>query len=655
MSTIAASGPSSAPSPTIEIECKKICVLRCLYAVGYSIAMQFLLLTLFLLFVNFSILHPISWITSTFSLIFSIYTWLCIMPLISLIIIYGIYLGKTYLSEKVTYKRRIVAFYKTTVPKTLFWLLHVSIGFLTTWFYSRFLSNDNQRLLLAPLDCIADGNDEFGLPSVCFNERYLLLTLYGVSVAAIYYLKRFPSVTLCDFPLIHQSKYLKIRSYIYSILWKSLLRTFLPVLVTYAAYTFIGRYTFEWSLSFIFNSNLRFNNSIHIYDIKLLLHIWIISAHILSNMTLMSYLFRIFLSEPKAFPIETNSVVDGSSFAQQQVREVTLVEALANTKVPIVRQLAALDLYNLATSVELRARRQQIYTLSIPGGHPYNWNALSSQCLSLINLYNAELSSSISCITHSQSISKQLNNNQTIGGYPVTLRRPFASPITSPGGYATSPKSATEMADKIRQRQYNESTGMRNMMSPPRVYGSPSNDHVSAPRQPVIDPCARFNETIGLVGQHFAAFKQAVLQTPGIHFLFAECETAHLQSLLSPTKTQEIAWIVQGIAAITAHSLQEDRFGVVQTNLPALIQSLLRLKVTIDKIPTLNGTGISLVETHQPTNQSQRQQNSALFIRNAVKRSLYDICITFADYLPDLVTDADDLKLVQCFINFKEA
>lgn len=654
MSAANAVNPLTTSLSTTEIECKKICVLRCLYAVGYSIAMQFLLLTLFLLFVNFSLIHPISWITSTFSLIFSIYTWLCIMPLISLVITYGVYLGKLYLSEQLTHKRRIVALYRTALPKTIFIMLHISIGFLTTWFYSRFLSDDIKRLLLNVNDCEHIDSDGTELDiDICLNERYLLLTLYGICVATIYYMRNFPSAATCHFSLIHQSKHLKIRAYVYSSLRTSLLRTFLPVFISFAVYNLMARFAAVWLLSTISNANLKFNNSVHIYDIKLLLHIWILTAHILSNMNLMAYLFEVFLAEPKQFPIEPNGMADGfSQQPNQHAHNVTLVEALANTKVPIVRQLAAQDLYTLATSKDARARRQQIYKLSIPGGHPYNWNALCAQCLSLINAYNDELKASISCITIGVA-KPQNNNHQMIGGYPSTIRRSFMYATASPGGYSisNSPKTATEMAEKIRQRQYNESAGMRNMMSPTREY----NGVGKSAQSPSTDPCARFNDCIGHVGRRVKAFKCAILQTPGIHYLFAESETARLHSLLAPSKTQEMAWIVQGIAAIATHSLREDHYGVVQTNLPTLIQTLLRLKVTIDKIPNLNGAITALMESHQQTNSSQYPQNCALFMRNAVKRSLYDICITFAEYLPDLIRDDEDLKVIQCFVNFKEA
>lgn len=544
--------------------------------------------------------------------------------------------------------------YKTFLPNSLFFFLHLSIGFLTTWFYSRFLSSDMQGLLVNVNECGQTEKDagEGMNVDVCFNERYFLFTLYGISVAALYYFKRFPSEATCHFALIHESKYLKIRSHIYSILWSSLLVAFLPVLTSYVAYNFLCRYAIEWLLSAVFNANISLNNSTHIYDIKLLLHIWILTAHIWSNMNLMSYLFQVFLTDPKQFPIESRVAVDGSVFAQQHAaRDVTLVEALANTKVPIVRQLAAHDLYTLATSSKALNRRQQLYTLSVPGGHPYNWNALSAQCFSAIDAYNEELKSAINCIT--LGATKQQNNNQMLSGYPLTFRRSFMNAVASPGGRSitASPKSATEMAEKIRQRQFNETAGMRNMMSPARMdYGS-----MKSTQSPSIDPCAQFNEYINRIGNRVAAFKRAVLQTPGIHYLFAESEAARLHSLLSPTKTQEIAWIVQGIAAIATHSLREDRYGVVQINLPGLIQSLLRLKVTIDKIPNINGSVIALVDPQQQSNDLQRQQNGGIFIRNAVKRSLYDICITFSEYLPDLVTDEEDFKLIQCFIHFKEA
>lgn len=640
--------PASSPRPvnTVELECKKICVIRCLRAVTCNVAMQFLLLTLFLLFVNFSVWHPIDWVVQTFRLILSIYTWLCITPLIAIVIVYGIYLGKSYLNERQMYRNRFMTIYKTTLPKCLIYTLHFLIGILTTWFYSRFLSNDYHSLFLNRSEC---STDDYKLSSsqICVNEKYLLISLYGSLVAIWYCWKKDPSNESCEFPIIHQSKYLRIRAFLYSVLWTTLIQVFVPVVVSQVFYSLIGRLPFQWFLRRLLSVEFVLNGNVHVYDLKLLLITWILLTHILSNLHLMAFLFQVFLTQPKVFPIEAGSLSD-KVFNKQPISDVTLVQALANSKVPIVRQLAALDLYTLSEYGDLYKRRQQIFALSIPGGHPYNWNALSSQCMSLINAFNSELRAAVNNLKNGPQI--KLNNNALPN--QVKYMQPFSSNFqTMPVSEfrSSTPTSATEMAEKILKRQHNESCGIRNMLTP---IAPSENEQLLSPIKPISDPCARFNQTMCILQDKIQSVKTTIFNMPGIRFLFGENEMAQLHALLTISKADEIGWIVQGLSTIAVHSLHEDRYGVVQMNLPEIISTLLQLRESINQLPP----SLFNVNTVSPYLRSfQSKPSGAILLRNAVKRSLYNICITFNEYLSELVTNPNDLRILQNFIDFVEA
>lgn len=125
-----------------ELDCKKILVYRCLHAVGFSVATQYFLLAVFLLFVNFHPLQPISWITSTIGLVFSFYAWFCIMPLIAATLIYGIFLGNAHLANRKYYRSRFTWLVAKTPKKFAFFMIHGLVGLLTAWLYSRFLEDD---------------------------------------------------------------------------------------------------------------------------------------------------------------------------------------------------------------------------------------------------------------------------------------------------------------------------------------------------------------------------------------------------------------------------------------------------------------------------------------------------------------------------------
>lgn len=371
----------------------------------------------------------------------------------------------------------------------------------------------------------------------------------------------------------------------------------------------------------------------------------------------MAFLFQVFLTEPHVFPIEAKALTapNGNYFAQPapKTSEVTLVQALANTKVPIVRQLAALDLYTLAEFNDVYKRRQQIYALSIPGGHPYNWNALCAQCLSLINAYNDELLESIKDIK--KALPQIKYNNNQMPNQAQYMKSFSSSLLTTPSTEfrSSTPTTATEMADKIRNRQYNDSHGIRNMLSPMASNGTSDNDQLLSPIRSVADPCARFNRTMDLLQLRLQSFKTTILNMPGISYLFGQSETARLHAALAISKAEEIGWIVQGLAAIAVHSMHEDRYGVVQDNLTDIFGALLQLRETINKIPALGVLGTSTV-TSPYIRTSAAKANGAIVIRNAVKRSLYHLCIAFKEYLADRISDPNDLRILQNYVEFME-
>lgn len=644
----------SAPRPvsTVELECKKICAVRCIHAVIYNVAMQFVLLALFVLFVNFSVLHPINWIMETFRLILSIYTWLWITPLISAVIVYGIFLGKSYIHERKIYRTRFMIMYKTTFPKCLFFGLHFLVGYFTTVLYTRFLSEDYKTLFLNQSEC-GVGEYELNTHEICINEKCLVLSIFGALVAVWYCWKKDPSLEPCEFPIIHQSKYLRIRAFLYSVLWTTLLKLFVPVAVSLIVYNFIGHWPLQWFLRRLLSFEFVLNGSVHVYDVKFMLILWIMSTHILSNLHLMAFLFQVFLTDPHFFPIEAGTVTERNIFQKpnKQEQEVTLVQALSNSKVPIIRQLAALDLYTLSEYGDLYRRRQQIFTLSVPGGHAYNWNSLSSCCISLINAFNDELGTSI--------------KNVKSGGHPIKLNnnampnqakymQTFTSTLLTapvPEFRSSTPTSATEMAEKVRNRQYNESCGIRNMLSP-LPSSNNEQDQLLSPIKPVADPAVRFTQAVSVMQRKIEGVKATIFNIPIIRFLFGENELAQLHTMLTISKGDEIGWIVQGLSSIAVHSLREDRYGVVQINLPEIISTLLKLRETINKLPTsvFNSSAIS------PYLRSfQTKPTGAIILRNAVKRSLYNLCITFNEYLPELVTNPSDLRILQNYVDFLEA
>jgi nucleoporin NDC1 len=108
-----------------------------------------------------------------------------------------------------------------------------------------------------------------------------------------------------------------------------------------------------------------------------------------------------------------------------------------------------------------------------------------------------------------------------------------------------------------------------------------------------------------------------------------------------------VIWAIQGLSCLAAASFKEDRYGVVQKDLPAIITSLLQLKQALDRLQKVGNYKRSQKSEHYDV-----KMKAAL--RSAVKRSLYTISITFGDYVKELPLTKEVLQQIQQFLNFKE-
>lgn len=564
-----------------DLESRKICVERFIIAILHSVCAQFCLLLIFLLLGNFSLLHPVSWLAGSFRLGISLSTWLWIMPLVSAVIVHGIYLAKSFLAGVKYCPTRFQQIYRSITTKSILLVVNCVIGFLTAWLYTQFL-RDDYRILFLPKE-----NGNFVL-----NEKYLFLLLGGTFAGVYYFIKNKVDKPSLNFPVIQQCRYQQIRAHLYSMVYRSLFKSFFPTLTYVSFYYTFNCFYFRYKLASIFHGvSLAEESSISalysvLTDIRLVLYCWILSSHILTNMNLMQVMFHIFLTEQREFPIERTSLANDS--------QVTLVEALACDQIPIIQQLAALDLFTIAES-SAPSRRSRLYALSFPGVHPYNWRLLSGECIRLIKDYTTQLSKSIEGATL-----KPLAE--------MTNLRPTASMD----------------AEKLLMKQYNESFGIRSLSTSALPTEAPPPDAICK-----------------VVDRRLDSLRESLYSIPGIYYLFGEPKTAKTCYLLA-TQSQKIVWISQALASLAVHSIQEDRYGVVQTDLPLIIRTLLQLKQVLDKVGSIQL-------------DVKKIDRNYVALKAATKRSLYRIAGSFADYLNDIVLEPSDVKALLGFVNYREA
>ncbi|CAG9840868.1 unnamed protein product, partial [Diabrotica balteata] len=114
----------------------------------------------------------------------------------------------------------------------------------------------------------------------------------------------------------------------------------------------------------------------------------------------------------------------------------------------------------------------------------------------------------------------------------------------------------------------------------------------------------------------------------GIDFFFGELPQANIQKCLANGLI--IIWTSQGISELTCAAMTEDRYGIVQKDIPALVSTLVDLKQNLDKLSKISAL------TKKIAGQDDFNYKMKVAVIAAVQRSLFKICLTYKEYLNEL-------------------
>ncbi|XP_039492721.1 nucleoporin Ndc1 [Drosophila santomea] len=563
--------------------CKLLLLGRCLRAVLLSVAIQFLLLTVFLLFVNFQLLHPLAWVTGTLRLVASWYTWFASIPLVASVVLYGVVLCQQHLSERPYYPTRYRWLVHYGPLKVLFLGAHLLVGLLTAWLYTGYLNTDYQHLRYT---CY--GQD-------CISAYHVYLLGIGLSAGCYYFVSvHMRQEISIEFPIVEQSQAEKMRELLYGSLAKALVRSLLPTLSYTALFWLFGPMICH-KLSHILSVDMdeRLEGFFGVAtNVRLLFYGYLLTAQILSNMHLMRCFYGILLSEDLPLVVTKPR----AAFAHEQ--DITLVAGLGVFNVYVVQCLAAHYFYKLAFRKN-SAQRAEIFQLTEPGNRPANWRSLCDQCLSILGSFTDELTESM------QKIS--------------VLKGAQSLPMPK----ITESLTASLMAEKVLLRQYNQIHGIRPIVSPTREDGV---DRPADGMRHVPNWCERVSTQLEL------SLQRLLQRVPGIVYFFKEPEGSKTTFLLA--NSLPVVYLTQALALVCAASLKEDPYGVVQNDLAAIIKAINKLRNELDKLSNVIGN-------------IRAPSSSFNVLRCAVRRSLYAICNSFCDYLGDLLPPGEELRQLQ--------
>ncbi|MGH0174577.1 UNVERIFIED_CONTAM: hypothetical protein FKN15_009135 [Acipenser sinensis] len=222
-------------------------------------------------------------------------------------------------------------------------LVHAVMGMLVSW-CAAVMIGGRYQFLTTP--CIAE--ESAVASSMCLNEYHLFFLLAGAFMGYSYSLLYVVgNMNYVSFPSIQQYKYLRFKGSLPLVIKHSAVQALYSVRNYCITYFFLGYIPRAWICT---TMNLQKDRALHsldtltgLLDFSLLYHLWISGTFLLVTWYMAWLLFRIYTTE----------------------------------------YLALQDFALLSQNSP--SRRQEVFSLSQPGGHPHNWSALSGECLTILN------------------------------------------------------------------------------------------------------------------------------------------------------------------------------------------------------------------------------------------------------------------------------
>lgn len=569
--------------------CKELLMQRMFLAIISSITVQFLLVNCLLLITNLNTDY-MSWIQNTWTAITSSRMWSYFCVLATVTFFQGVICSKSYSNIPPYSKSRFIKFFGIfTYQNILMGILHIIIGGLLVWLH---LSIKGGKYGFLMTEC----NIIYGM---CLIEEHYFLFLSGFWSGLYFFLKiSIFHMKYLKFPIISSSKLFRFKAGISSLLPSLMAECIWPTLYYLIGYYFLGPYCCS---TILFLSSLQLEgeplSSIpSLLNLSLIFQLWLYQLMFVLTINSMYLLFEIYLTEWVPFEFKHSDVFNTAESG------VTLPDALSTDKVPIMQHLGYLDLITIAQKD--KARRSVLFTLSQPGGHPYNWNCVIEKCTSLIKKFSDDLSTA--CI-------KPQEPKLSLGARSSTM---------------------TDVSAFQKQYIYR----MRSLIKE-EVQTCTEESNIKKD----VDNELFIQKFIKTRWNNFLAY---LLSKPLISYVFGEIEGGKVCHILFNGQT--IIWAADAISSLAVLSLNEDSYGIAQKDLPLIINTLLALKQALDKLQKSN---IMAKKQHGDDKFIKQIFHS---LRAAAKRSLYRIVTCFEIYIGDLGLETTTVEQLHSFLAYRE-
>ncbi|XP_010608662.1 nucleoporin NDC1 isoform X2 [Fukomys damarensis] len=637
---------------------------RIVASIVWSVVLLPVCTTVFIIFSSIDLFHPIQWLSNSFSDLYSSYVVFYLLLLSVVIIIISIFNVEFYAVVPSIPCSRLALIGKILHPQQLLHsFVHAAMGMVMAW-CAAVMTKGQYSFLVVPCTG-AEGSS--GLHSyrqqaphhfldrpvaqTCLNEHHLFFLLAGAFMGYSYSLLYFVNnMNYLQFPIIQQYKFLRFRRSLLLIVKHSCMESLFLVRNFCIVYYFLGYIPKAWistamDLHTDEQSHRPLDTISGLFNLSLLYHVWLCGVFLLMTWYITWILFKIYSTEAHVFPVQPPFVEES---------EECLPKVLNSNPPLIIKYLALQDLMLL--SQYSSSRRQEVFSLSQPGGHPHNWTAISRECLNLLNDMTQKL------VLYQEAAA---TNGRMSSSYPVEPNK-LDSPEKTPD---TSSPFGTPFGSSVVKRVagiFDGNTCYGLPQSPqlirrgPRLWTSVSGQQMSDYSN--HSPYTSLNNVEGKTMRQPSVIyswiqnkreqiKSFLSKRVLIMYFFSKHPEASIQAVFSDAQMH--IWALEGLSHLVAASFTEDRFGVVQTTLPAILNTLLTLQEAVDKYfklphasskpPRISG---SLVDTSYKTLR--------FAFRASLKTAIYRITTTFGEHLNAVQASAEHQKRLQQFLEFKE-
>ncbi|XP_027708617.1 nucleoporin NDC1 [Vombatus ursinus] len=639
--------------------------------------------TAFVVFSSLNLLHPIQWISDAFHNLYGSYVVFYLLLLSLVVVIISIFNIEFYTVAPSIPCSRLALIGKIVHPQQVMHsLVHSAMGMLMAW-CAAVMTKDQYHVLAVP--CTDSDSLDSKVARACLNEYHLFLLLAGAFMGYSYSLLYFVNnMNYLPFPIIQQYKFLRFRRALPLLLRHSAVESLYLVRNFCGLYYFLGYIPKAWiSTAMDLHRDEKqppLDSLSGLLDLSLLYHVWLCGVFLLVTWYITWVLFKIYATEAHVFPVQPMFTGDS---------EECLPKVLNGSSPLIIKYLALQDLMLL--SQYSPSRRQEVFSLSQPGGHPHNWVAISRECLALLNDLTQKLVIYQEAAATNGRVkpppSSVESKKPPVMEEEIAFQTPKANLMSKAlmpslvkaslfSSKFTSPDSPAPIVSLFGDGVGSRMAGVGDFKSPvykgplspqltrrgPRLWTSLTDLQSDGPQSPSSFPppvsCGAKHEDRGPPSKLYSWLQSKQQQVKSflskrvlIVYFFSKHPEASIQAVFSDAQMH--IWALEGLSHLVAASFTEDRFGVVQTTLPTILSTLLMLQEAVDKHfklphassrpPRLSG---SLVDTSYKTLR--------FALRASLKTAIYRITTTFGEHLNAVQASAEHQKRLQQFLEFKE-